>query len=32
VAALEDAVAALRADLDRLEAAHRDLVARLGEE
>ena len=32
VAALEDAVAALRADLERLEAAHRDLVARLGEE
>jgi uncharacterized protein len=31
VAALEDAVAGLRADLDRLEAAHRDLVARLGE-
>jgi uncharacterized protein len=32
VAALEDAVAGLRADLERLEAAHRDLVARLGEE
>ena len=32
LAALEDAVAGLRADLERLEAAHRDLVARLGEE
>jgi uncharacterized protein YceH (UPF0502 family) len=31
LAALEDAVAGLRADLERLEAAHRDLVARLGE-
>lgn len=31
VAALEDAVADLRADLDRLRTAHRDLVARLGE-
>ena len=32
LAALEDAVAVLRADLDRLEAAHHDLVVRLGEE
>ena len=32
LAALEDAVAGLRADLERLEAAHRDLVTRLGEE
>jgi uncharacterized protein len=32
LAALEDAVAGLRADLERLEAAHRELVARLGEE
>jgi uncharacterized protein len=32
LAALEDAVAGLRADLERLEAAHRDFVARLGEE
>ena len=32
LAALEDAVAALRVDLERLEAAHRDLVSRLGEE
>jgi uncharacterized protein len=31
VAALEDAVAGLRADLERLQRAHRDLVARLGE-
>jgi uncharacterized protein len=31
VAALEDAVAGLRADLDRLERRHRELVARLGE-
>lgn len=31
LAALEDAVAGLRADLERLEAAHRDLVDRLGE-
>ena len=31
LAALEDAVAGLRTDLERLEAAHRDLVARLGE-
>lgn len=31
LAALEDAVAGLRADLERLEAAHLDLVARLGE-
>lgn len=31
VAALEDAVAGLRSDLDRLERRHRDLVARLGE-
>jgi uncharacterized protein YceH (UPF0502 family) len=31
LAALEDAVAGLRADLERLEAAYRDLVARLGE-
>ena len=29
--ALEEAVAELRADLERLQAAHRDLVARLGE-
>ena len=32
LAALEDAVAVLRADLDRLQAAHHDLVVRLGEE
>ena len=31
VAALEEAVADLRADLDRLQAAHRELVARLGD-
>jgi uncharacterized protein YceH (UPF0502 family) len=31
VAALEDAVAGLRADLDRLQRAHRELVVRLGE-
>jgi uncharacterized protein YceH (UPF0502 family) len=31
LAALEDAVAGLRADLEHLQAAHRDLVARLGE-
>ena len=31
LAALEGAVADLRADLERLERAHRDLVARLGE-
>jgi uncharacterized protein YceH (UPF0502 family) len=31
VAALEDAVAGLRSDLERLQRAHRDLVARLGE-
>ena len=31
LAALEDAVAELRADLERLQRAHRDLVARLGE-
>ena len=31
LAALEEAVADLRVDLDRLQAAHRDLVARLGE-
>jgi len=31
VAALEDAVAGLRADLERLQRAHRALVARLGE-
>ncbi|HTJ75893.1 MAG TPA: YceH family protein [Acidimicrobiales bacterium] len=31
LAALEDAVAGLRADLERLQASHRDLVARLGE-
>ena len=32
LAALEDAVAALRADLERLEAAHQDLAARLDEQ
>jgi uncharacterized protein len=32
IAALEDAVAGLRADLDRLRAAHHDLVVRLGED
>jgi uncharacterized protein YceH (UPF0502 family) len=32
LAALEDAVAVLRADLDRLQAAHHDLVVRLGED
>ena len=31
VAALEDAVAGLRTDLERMQRAHRDLVARLGE-
>ncbi|HEX3621310.1 MAG TPA: YceH family protein [Acidimicrobiales bacterium] len=31
LAALEETVADLRADLDRLQASHRDLVARLGE-
>lgn len=31
IAALEEAVDVLRADLDRVRAAHRDLVARLGE-
>ena len=31
IAALEDAVAGLRTDLERLQRAHRDLVARLGE-
>jgi uncharacterized protein YceH (UPF0502 family) len=31
LAALEDAVAGLRADLDRLERRHRELVTRLGE-
>lgn len=31
VAALEDTVAELRADLDRLQTAHRNLAARLGE-
>jgi uncharacterized protein YceH (UPF0502 family) len=31
LAALEEAVADLRADLERLQASHRDLVARLGE-
>ena len=31
LSALEEAVAELRADFDRLRAAHRDLVARLGE-
>ena len=31
LAALEEEVADLRADLERLQAAHRDLVARLGE-
>jgi uncharacterized protein YceH (UPF0502 family) len=31
LAALEDALAEVRADLDRLQASHRDLVARLGE-
>lgn len=31
IAVLEDAVAGLRADLDRLGQAHRELVARLGE-
>lgn len=31
LAALEEAVADLRADLERLQAAHRDLAARLGE-
>jgi len=31
IAALEDALADLRADLDRLRTAHRNLVARLGE-
>ena len=31
IGALEDEVQALRADLDRLQAAHRNLVARLGE-
>jgi uncharacterized protein YceH (UPF0502 family) len=31
LAALEDALADVRADLDRLQASHRDLVARLGE-
>lgn len=32
VTALEEAVAELRADLDRLQAAHHDLVVRLGED
>ena len=32
LAALEDAVAELRADLERLQAAHHDLVVRLGED
>ncbi len=32
LATLEDAVAVLRADLDRLRAAHHDLVVRLGED
>lgn len=32
LAALEDAVAGLRADLDRLQAAHHELVVRLGED
>jgi uncharacterized protein len=32
LAALEDAVAVLRADLDRLQAAHHELVVRLGED
>ena len=32
LAALEDTVAVLRADLDRLQAAHHDLVVRLGED
>jgi len=31
IAALEESVADLRADLDRLQAAHRNLVAKLGE-
>jgi uncharacterized protein len=31
LAAVEDAVADLRADLERLQASHRDLIARLGE-
>ncbi len=32
LAALEDAVAVLRADLERLQSAHHDLVVRLGED
>ena len=32
ITALEDAVAELRADLERLQAAHHDLVVRLGED